>query len=84
MQDERAVEYIEDIYQDTERVPRRIWATTWSELFESFGGPPSLAVEMLGEIQRDLGHHTTEISSAHLACNLDYSHSRNRKPPRPT
>ena len=53
----------------------------WTELFKSLGEPSHLAVEMLGEIQRDLGLLTTKVPAVHLAWNLDSS--RRRKCNRP-
>lgn len=65
------MKYIEDIFQDAGRVRERISAIMWTDLFESLGEPSNLAVENLDGIQKDLGLHATEVSTVHLAWNLD-------------
>ena len=80
MQDERPVEYIEDIYQDTGRLRERIWAIWWTNSFENLGEHSSLAVEILYGINRHLGHHTTEVLTVYLAWNLDSSGRRKCNP----
>ena len=81
MQDERAVEYIEDIFQDAERVRERLWAAVWTGFLESIGEHSSLAVEILYGTHKRLGHHKTEILTIYLAWNLDSSGRRKYNPP---